>query len=176
MYVELGKIVGVWGVKGWIKLHSYTRNRADIAKYKVWYISRNKKGPEKETNLNVIDVLQCREQAKGIVAQLKGVDDRDAAAEMRGYGIWVKQSELPDLPDGEFYWQQLIGLKVSNKDRCIGDVQSILETGANDVLVCKSTQTNAADVLIPYTDEVIVEINLDSGTVLVDWDPDYLLE
>lgn len=176
MYVELGKIVGVWGVKGWVKLHSYTRERADIAQYKTWYLSRHKKGPANDAEPVVIEVLNCREQAKGIVAQLASVDDRDQAMAMSGQGIWVKESDLPDLPDGEFYWQQLIGLVVSNKDQEIGKVQSILETGANDVLVCKSSEQGGSDVLIPYTDDVVLNTDVEAGTMLVDWDPDYLRE
>jgi len=166
VYVELGKIVGVWGVKGWVKLHSYTRHRADIAQYKTW----------KDPSYRAINVLRCREQAKGIVAQLENIDDRDQAAAMTGLGIWVKESDLPVLPDGEFYWQQLIGLTVANSDKEIGVVQSLLETGANDVLVCKSVVEGEAEFLLPYTDEVVLEIDLQAGTMVVEWDPDYLLD
>ncbi len=176
MYVELGKIVGVWGVKGWIKLHSYTRDRADISQYKTWLLTRHKKGPAHDSERTEIKVLHCREQAKGIVAQLDGVDDRDKAALMSGLGIWVKQSDLPDLPEGEFYWQQLIGLTVSNGDTEIGQVKSILETGANDVLVCKPLELGSPEVLIPYTDEVVLSVDTQAGTMTVDWDPNYLIE
>ncbi len=183
MYVELGKIVGVWGVKGWVKLHSYTRQRSDIAQYKTWFLSRHKNGPKQDSGAKQVTVLQCREQAKGIVAQLQSVDDRDQAVAMSGFGIWVKQSDLPELPEGEFYWQQLIGLVVSNKETQIGTVQSILETGANDVLVCKQSVSiegradeKPVDVLIPYTDDVVLEIDVAAGTMTVDWDPEYLLD
>jgi len=103
VYVELGKLVGVWGVKGWVKLHSYTRNRAD----------RSKAEP------TPISVLQCREQGPGIVAQFEGVTDRDQAMAMSGQVIFVKQSDLPKLPAGEFYWQQLIGLTVPTMCLCV---------------------------------------------------------
>ena len=176
MYLELGKIVGVWGVKGWVKLHSYTRNRIDIAHYKTWYVSRHKKGPERDSDPVSIGVLKCKEQAKGMVALLDGVADRDQAAAMSGLGIWVKESDLPVLPKGEYYWQQLIGLTVSNENAEIGQVQSILETGANDVLVCKSCVDGQPDVLIPYTDEVVTDIDIALGTMIVNWDPDYLLD
>jgi len=172
VYVELGKLVGVWGVKGWVKLHSYTRNRADISQYKTWYLqkARSKADPAP------IKVLSCREQGQGIVAQLDGVNDRDQAMAMSGQVIFVKQSDLPGLPEGEFYWQQLIGLMVKNEVSTIGEVHSILETGANDVLVCKNAEEGKADVLIPYTDEVVLEIDVEAGTMLVDWDPAFLLE
>jgi 16S rRNA processing protein RimM len=172
VYVELGKLVGVWGVKGWVKLHSYTRNRADIGQYKTWYLQK----PGSKGDPTPIEVLNCREQGQGMVAQFDDVNDRDQAMAMSGQVIFVKQSDLPKLPDGEFYWQQLIGLTVKNETVTIGKVSSILETGANDVLVCKNAVEGKADVLIPYNDDVVLEIELEAGTVLVDWDPDFLLE
>ena len=172
MYVELGKIVGVWGVKGWIKLHSYTRNRADIAQYATWYLQE----PRKKNEPVAIEVLNCREQGQGIVAQLDGVTDRDQAMAMSGQIIFVKKADLPELPNGEFYWQQLIGLKVRNSDGEIGVVDSILETGANDVLVIKAADKEQADVLIPYTDQAVIEIDVEQGFMVVDWDPSYLLD
>lgn len=172
MYVELGKIVGVWGVKGWVKLHSYTRNRADIAQYSTWYLqdSRKKGDPV------AIDVLKCREQGQGIAAQLEGVNDRDQAAAMSGRTIFVKQADLPALPNGEFYWQQLIGLTVSNDVGKIGVVASIVETGANDVLVVEQDGADLPDVLIPYTNQAVLDISLEKGVMSVDWDPSYLLD
>jgi len=170
--VELGKIVGVWGIKGWIKLHSYTRNRADISQYKTWYLQAPR--AKNNDNLNAVKVLNCRQQGPGIVAQLEGVNDRDQAMALNGYRIMVNQADLPDLPNGEYYWQQLIGLTVSNEAMLIGTITSILETGANDVLVCKNAQDGKADVLIPYTDQVVKAVDLTQGTMIVDWDPTYL--
>jgi 16S rRNA processing protein RimM len=111
-----------------------------------------------------------------MVVQFDGVNDRDQAAAMSGQVIFVKQSDLPDLPKGEFYWQQLIGLTVKNETVTIGDVTSILETGADDVFVCKNVEEGKADVLIPYNNEVVLEIDVEAGTMFVDWDPSFLLE
>ena len=174
MQVELGKIVGVWGVKGWIKLHSYTRNRQDISDYRQWFLQPISLFNTTTRPAMCVKVLACRQQGAGIVAQLEGIGDRDAAAKLIGLGIFVNQTELPTLPEGEYYWQQLIGLLVVNEQGSIGTVDSILETGANDVLVCKSQDPAMADVLIPYTPQVIKKVNLEQGTVLVDWDPAYL--
>jgi 16S rRNA processing protein RimM len=172
VYVELGKLVGVWGVKGWVKLHSYTRNRADISQYKTWYLQK----PGSKGDPTPIAVLNCREQGQGMVVQFDDVNDRDQAMAMSGQMIFVKQSDLPKLPKGEFYWQQLIGLTVKNETVTIGKVSSILETGANDVLVCKNVKEGKADVLIPYNNDVVLDIELEAGTILVEWDPDFLLE
>lgn len=172
MFVELGKIVGVWGVKGWVKLHSYTRQRADISQYPTWYL----KVPRSELPPSPIAVLNCREQGQGIVAQLHGIDDRDQAQLLAGQIIMVRQSDLPELPQGEYYWQQLIGLSVSNASQLIGTVSSMLETGANDVLVCNSANEGEPEILIPYTDEVVLNVDLELGAMTVDWDPSYLLD
>jgi 16S rRNA processing protein RimM len=170
VYVELGKLVGVWGVKGWVKLHSYTRNRADISQYSTWYLQK----PRSKDDPAPIKVLNCREQGQGMVVQFDGVDDRDVAAAMSGQTIFIKQSDLPELPAGEFYWQQLIGLSVSNEEGPIGEIQSILETGANDVLVCKNITEGKVDVLIPYVDEVVQAVDIEAGTMVVEWDPSFL--
>ena len=182
MEVELGKIVGVWGVKGWIKLHSFTRNRADIAQYKTWWLKpanlqrlTGESSKDAETQFVSVKVLNCREQGKGIVAQLEGFNEPDQALTLNGYSIWVKQADLPALPTGQFYWQQLIGLRVSNTMAVeLGTIESILETGANDVLVIKAVE--GSEVLVPYADEIIQEINIEQGTMIVDWDPSYLDE
>jgi len=165
VYIELGKVVGVWGVKGWIKLHSYTRNRTDISHYSNWWLQSNKQSD----NHTLYEVLNCREQGQGIVAQLDGINDRDQAMALNGQRIFVKEADLPTLPEGEYYWQQLIGLSVSNNEQEFGVVDAILETGANDVLVIK--QNDDADVLIPYIDSVVQKIDLKQGSMLVDWDP-----
>jgi len=171
-YIELGKIVGVWGVKGWVKLHSYTRNRADISQYSQWYLSH----PRKTEERRAINVLTCREQGQGIVAQLENIIDRDQAATLNGHKIFVKQADLPKLPVGEYYWQQLIGMKVVNADQEIGAVSSILETGANDVLVVAQVEAGLEDVLIPYTQQTVLHVDLKEGTIVVDWDPAFLLD
>lgn len=166
MYIELGKVVGVWGVKGWIKLHSYTRNRIGIADYPNWWL-QNKQGDPV-----LFEVLNCREQGPGIVAQLKGINDPDQGMALNGHRILVKETDLPKLPEGEFYWRELIGLLVSNAEQEIGKVSSILETGANDVLIIK--REDKSEVLIPYINEVVINVDIEKGTMLVDWDPAYL--
>ena len=174
-FVELGKIVGVWGVKGWLKLHSYTRDRADIANYTNWWLADNRNGHQAEK----VDVLTCRSQGAGVVAQLADISDRETAAALTGKLILVKSGELPELPNDQFYWRQLIGLRVVNErldNSEIGELKSILETGANDVLVVKNAVAGEADVLIPYTKEVVLEVDLEQGTLSVDWDPSYLTD
>ncbi len=174
--IELGKVVGVWGVKGWIKLHSYTRVRADIGTYKIWYLQSSGKqhSAGKSEQRTAYEVSSCRQQGQGIVAQLKNVACRDIAERLIGSKIWVPENDLPVLTDGEYYWHQLIGLSVENKTQTIGTIRTIMETGANDVLVCDNIEQGKEDVLIPYVATAVLSVDLDKKIMKVDWDPSYL--
>jgi len=182
MKIELGQVVGIWGVKGWIKLHSYTRQRADIGQYSNWWLQVSKKTAKQPEKLIKYKVLECRKQGKNIVALLDGVDNTDKAQALNGQSILIAEADLPELPSGEYYWQQLIGLSVSNTKQIeFGIIDSIIETGANDVLIIKEAKDKKAtgdkettEVLIPYVDSVVQEVNLVEGSMLVDWDLAYL--
>lgn len=178
-YTHLGKIVGIWGVRGWVKLHSYTRDRIDIAGYKRWFLVAPRSSKQAKQYIEH-EVLNCRAQGQGIVAQLANLSDRDQAHALNGYDIYVPLSDLPELPEDEYYWQQLIGLKVIDEtQQAIGVIDSILETGANDVLVLNRIETNSKEtgskqVLVPYTPQVVLQVDLEQGLMTVDWDPDFL--
>ena len=172
MTVELGKIVGAWGIKGWIKLHSYTRQRQAIAEYSSWWLQAG----DDASNRTQYQVEDCRAQGSGIVAKLQGVDDRDQALALAGQKILVDKSDLPSLPQGEYYWYQLIGLVVVDlSGKKLGRVDSIIETGANDVLVCKPDEdAGGSEFLVPYTKQVVDDVDLQAGVLRADWDPAYL--
>ena len=159
----LGKVTGVWGVRGWIKLVSYTQRAEDIFKYQPWILQQD--GQQTEVSL-----LEGKSQGSGLVACLEGMTDRDQAAQWLGQQIAVRRKQLPDLPEGEYYWRELIGLVVMARgDVELGKVKSILPTGANDVLVV----SGARERLIPYVPEVVLAVDLGSGRIDVDWDPEF---
>lgn len=161
--ITLGRIAGVFGVKGWVKVFSYTRPRQAIFDYKQWTLST-------PTGDKACKLISGRSQGKGLAALLQGCDDRDSAAHLVGAEITVCAEELPALAKGDVYWHQLIGLKVFNLDKkALGVVASMLDTGANDVLVVQGDRER----LIPYVPAVIDEIDLDDGTIVVDWDADF---
>ena len=166
--VELGKIAGVWGVRGWVKIFSYTRTKIEIGDYEHWLIAP-------KTNSRQVQpykVLNCRMQGQGIVAQLDGVADRDQASRLIGSIIYINQSELSALPENEYYWHQLIGLQAQlTNGEMLGDVTSMLETGANDVLVIKQGE---AEMLIPYIPGVVKKVDLEQNLIEVEWDNSYL--
>lgn len=173
----VGKLTGVYGVKGWIKVHSFTEPADNIFDYQPWYLS----DAEGKATPEAIKLVDWRAHGKGYVAQIEGISDRDQAALLNQRLICVDRALLPELPEDEFYWEQLQGLRVlSQVDETqapvlLGVVHELLETGANDVLSvvpCEGS-IDQRSRLLPYADEYIVEVDLAAGEILVDWDPEF---
>lgn len=164
-FVLLGKVVGVHGVRGELKLESYTEPRTQIFRYMPWRM-RSAAG---ET---VVEGGRGRAQGKGIVAELPGVTDRDAAAALVGTEIWVARSALPKAKPGEYYWADLEGLEVVTVEgRALGRVSHLIATGSNDVLVVRDAERER---LIPFLPgRFVTAVDLDGGLITVDWDPEF---
>lgn len=163
MNITLGKIVGVFGVKGWVKVFSETRPREQIFKYSPWLLVLN--GDEFE-----VEVLEGRQQGKGLIASLKGYTDCEDARKLIGSEILVSQDSLPKTGKNEYYWSQLTGLNVVNLQGIeLGKVVNLFETGANDVLVVKGEKER----LIPFTEFAVIDVDIDSNNIVVDWDEDF---
>lgn len=162
--LELGKISGVFGVKGWVKVHSYTDPREEIVEYGSWLIKH--KGVWQEVELDA-----GQRQGKTVIAKLKGVDDRDQAMLYTGAKIAIRPEQLTDLQDGEYYWHDLEGMRVINQqDIELGTVNHMMETGANDVMVVEGERER----LIPFTQgHAVIQVDLSSRIIRVDWDADF---
>lgn len=160
----LGKVSGVFGVRGQIKVFSYTAPRDNILNYDPWMLgSGNDWQPYR--------LKSGQMQGKGLIAWLEGLDDRDQAQLLVGQQIAIDESQLPAAQSGDYYWSQLEGLQVSNTDGTeLGRITYLFETGSNDVLVVRGKREH----LIPFIrDQVIKEIDLDAGKMIVDWDPEF---
>jgi 16S rRNA processing protein RimM len=161
--VHFGRITGLFGVQGWVKVFSHARPREAIIDYSPWLVKT-------AAGLREMVVEDGRAQGKGVVAKLKGVDDRDQASRLIGADIEIKFSQLPPPSKGEYYWAQLVGLEVVNlAGERLGKVDHLVETGANDVLVVR----NGKERWLPATSQVIREVNLETGVMRVDWDADF---
>lgn len=167
-YITVGKIGAPFGVRGWVKVYSYTEIADNLLDYDPWYL-RPQNAPQ--APWQEAEVSEARQHGKGLVARFEGCDDRDAASLMRGQEIAIRRDQLPPPAEGEYYWIDLQGLEVKTLDGVsLGIVDHLLETGANDVLVVKGERER----LIPYVQGPIVkEVDLDGGVIRVDWDPDY---
>ncbi|WP_186289516.1 ribosome maturation factor RimM [Methylomonas koyamae] len=164
-YLNVGQVSGVFGVKGWVKVFSFTDPRENILKYSPWLLQKHGQRHE-------LKVVGGRRQGNLIVAQLENIGDRDAAAEWMGAEILIRKQQLPKPEAGEFYWADLIGLLVENQAGCkLGTVDHLLETGANDVLVVVDGETER---LIPFLQpSTILKVDLVAGLIVADWDPDF---
>jgi len=163
-YINVGKISGVFGIKGWVKVFSFTANKENILKYSPWVL---RKADETKT----IKVINGNLQGKAVVAQLDGVNDRDQAESLMGWDIFISPAQLPKTRQNEYYWSDLVGLTVENTDGVeFGVISSLLETGANDVVIVQGERERC----IPFLQgQTIINIDLTAGKMIVDWDADF---
>lgn len=169
--IILGKVGAVYGIKGWLKIHSFTDELEAILDYFPWSL---KLGNKTQT----VEVTDWRKHNKGLIVKVGNIDDRDEAQALVGSEILTSESSLPDLPEGEFYWRDLIGMNVvTNKGYDLGIVTDMMETGANDVLVVKANLNDGfskKERLIPYLLEQVIEsVSNENKQICVDWDPGF---
>ena len=159
----LGRVVGAFGVRGWVKVYSYTDPREAVLNYKGLMLGRNGEWQSAE-------VVAGQRHGKSVIAQFEGVDDRDQSEAMVGADIGVSREALPEPGDGRFYWSDLIGLTVVHRDGTkLGIVESMLETGAHDVMVVVGDHER----LIPFVnDEIVLGVDLSLRQIKVDWEWD----
>lgn len=163
-WVELGRVTGLFGVQGWVKVFSDTRPREGLLEYRTVYVGRE--GDRRE-----MQVATGQRQGKGIALKFAGVDDRDAAATLVGSAIWVRREQLPAAGEGEYYWVDLVGLRVVTlAGEELGRIERLFETGANDVMVIRGDREH----LVPFVRPAVVrDVDLAAGVMRVDWDPDF---
>ena len=159
----LGRISGLFGVKGWVKIFSYTQPREAILEYDSWYL-------QDQGKWRVAEVVEGKRHGKSVIAHFEGVDDRDQAAALIGSEIAIPRDQLPAAEDGSYYWTDLEGMQVVHRDGSdLGRVAYLMETGSNDVLVTKGERER----LIPFVAEkVILDVDFDKGVISVDWEWD----
>lgn len=166
----LGRIGAPFGVRGWVRVQSHTDPVENLLDYPVWHLERS--GEWQPYRLH-----QGQQSGGGLSVQLCGpdgklIEDRDQAAALAQSAVAVGRDELPALPPGEFYWADLIGLDVVTVDgMALGKVDSLMQTGANDVLVVRDGKRER---LIPYVrEQVVTQVDIPGGRLLVDWDPEF---
>lgn len=162
--VVIGRIGGPYGVRGWVKVYSYTEPREEILTHRQWWVHM-------AGEWRPLALVEGRPHGKTIVARLADYDDRDAVQALTGCEIGVPRSTLAALAPDEFYWSDLQGLRVLTQDGVeLGVVDHLLETGANDVLVVKGERER----LIPYVrGQVVTDVDLGQGVMRVEWDPEF---
>ncbi|MEO8743147.1 MAG: ribosome maturation factor RimM [Lysobacteraceae bacterium] len=162
--ILLGRITGVFGVRGEIKIESWTEPRLAIFRYQPWTLARGGSSSQ-------LAGVRGRDHGHGIVASVPGIDDRDQAEALIGSEISVLRSALPPAKPGEYYWVDLEGLSVATVEGvALGTVSHLFDTGANHVLVVQGDRER----LIPFAQpQYVTDVDFDAGRIVVDWDPDF---
>jgi 16S rRNA processing protein RimM len=159
----IGQINGLFGVQGWVKLFSYAHPRKNILSYQPWHI-------KVDGVWTTLDIVKGREQGKTIVAQLKDVVDREDSRRYIGVELYIEKSQLPQLAQGEYYWDELTGLEViNNQGIVLGTISYLVDTGANNVMVVNGKKEH----WVPYIEPFLISIDMDKRQILVDWDEDF---
>ncbi|HKI73641.1 MAG TPA: ribosome maturation factor RimM [Pseudomonadales bacterium] len=168
--ITVGRIDAAYGVKGWVKVFSYTDPVERIFEYTPWQLVRRGK-------VQRLEIADSKIQGRGLIALPAGYEDRTQAELLVGSEIRIDKNQLPALDEGEFYWHELEGLVVINaEDDNLGIVDHLLETGSNDVMVVKATESSIDDRerLIPWLeDQVVKQVDRERGRIVVDWPADY---
>jgi len=169
-WLVVGKFTSAYGIKGWVKLHSYTDPIDNIIGYQPLFL-------KKRGQWQALDIEKIQHHAKSLVAKVKGCDDRDQVPFYSGCELGILKSQLPDLEGDDYYWSDLMGLTVKDQQgQIFGTVDHLVETGANDVLVVKATENSIDDQerLIPYLfGDVVCSVDLQTSEIIVDWDADF---
>jgi 16S rRNA processing protein RimM len=158
--VVMGRIRAPHGLKGWIKVQPFTQEIEGLLEYPEWWVGRDGHWQQHRISESAV-------HGSVVVARLEGFTDRDAAAELRGRDVAVPRAAMPENREGEFYWNDLLGMVVVHRNAAkLGLVQKILETGANTVLVVQGDR----ELLVPFIEDVIVDVDLKARKLVVDWE------
>ncbi|GKS74350.1 ribosome maturation factor RimM [Acidovorax sp. SUPP950] len=174
--VEIGRIADAWGVKGWFKVLPYSADPEALFSSKRWFLQPSEKGAKSFFEGTVVlAVKQAREHSDTVVATAQGVDDRDAAEALRGARIFVPRSSFPTAAEDEYYWVDLIGLAVVNREGVdLGTVRELLSTGPQTTLVLAyEHEGKAQERMIPFVSAFVDKVELAERRITVDWQPDY---
>lgn len=177
----MGRISAPFGIKGWIRVQCYSGSAktagavSGLANFPTWWLSSS----DGVTGWREIEVVQTQVQGVDVVAKLAGCDDRDVAASLKGQTVAIPREAFPPADKGEFYWADLVGLAVKNSQGLdFGVVTSMLETGANAVMVVQQSAVDGAargnkERLIPFIADVIKRVDIAASLIEVDWGADY---
>ena len=173
--IEVGRILDAWGIKGWFKVLPHSASPEALFSSKRWYLLPSEKGAKTFAGTALLRVREAREHSGTIVASAQEVDDRQGAEALKGARIFVPRSSFPTADKDEYYWVDLIGLDVFNREGvALGQVTELLSTGAQTVLVIGYTQDGKAqERMVPFVSAYVDNVDLPVRRITVDWQPDY---
>jgi len=173
--IEVGRVSDAWGIKGWFKVHSYSANPEALFSSKHWFLLPAEKGAKTFQGVGRLNIKEAKIHSDAVVACAHDVDDRTAADALRGARIFIAKSSFPAPEQNEYYWVDLIGLEVVNREGLLlGQVNDLLATGPQTVLVIDFQQDGKTQQrMIPFVSMYVDDVDLTARRILVDWQPDY---
>jgi len=161
--VVMGRVAVPYGVKGWVKIQTFTEMLDNLLDYPEWWMNS-------KAGWQLCDVEEVGIHGKSVIAKFVGCDDRTAAFALKGKDIAVPRNDLPEPEEDEYYWSDLVGLSVQNlQAQHFGRITEVFATGANDVLVVKGEEKGSRERLIPFTAQVVQQVDLAAKRMVVDW-------
>lgn len=177
--IEVGRIHDAWGVKGWLKIIPHSTQPEALFSARQWYLQPSAEGVVRFSGTRKLYIREAREHGGAVVASVRDIDDRDSAEALRHARIFVPRSSFPSTASDEFYWVDLIGLDVVNREGLLlGQVAEIMSSAAQSVLVVRATPPadgggSASEHLIPFVSAWVDGVDVAARRIAVDWQPDY---
>jgi 16S rRNA processing protein RimM len=173
--VEVGRILDAWGIKGWFKVLPHSASPEALFSSRRWYLQPTDRGAKTFTGTLLLKVIEAREHSDTVVAHAQDIADRDAAEALKGARIFVPRSSFPTAAQDEYYWVDLIGLAVINREGlALGEVTDLMATGPQTVLVVAfEHEGTRQERMIPFVSAFVDDVDLSARRITVDWQPDY---
>ena len=174
--VEVGRIHDAWGVKGWFKVLPHSASPEALFSARRWYLQPPEKAAKPPfSGTALLRIREAKDHSGTVVASARDVDDRNTAEALRGCRVFVPRSSFPTAAEDEYYWVDLIGLQVVNREAVVlGEVRDLMATGPQTVLVVAYEQDGKpAERMIPFVSAFVDQVDLPGRRITVDWQPDY---
>ena len=173
--VEVGRIADAWGIKGWFKVLPYSASPEALFSYKRWFLQPSERGAKTFSGTVLLKIIEAKDHSDTVVASAQAIGDRTAAEALKGARIFVARSSFPTPDPDEFYWVDLIGLDVINREGvALGQVKELMHTGPQTVLVLSYQDGDAVkERMIPFVGVYIDAVDLTARRITADWQADY---
>jgi 16S rRNA processing protein RimM len=178
--IEVGRIADAWGIKGWFKVLPHSASPEALFSSRRWYLQPSERGAKAFSGTVLLTIKEAKEHSDSVVAVAHEVTDRNAAEALRGARIFVARSSFPTAGKDEYYWVDLIGLSVVNREGvALGEVKELLSAGPQTVLVLEYSEPDETGVsktlerMIPFVSAFVDAVDLTARSIAVDWQPDY---
>jgi 16S rRNA processing protein RimM len=173
--IEVGRIADAWGVKGWFRVLPHSADPQALFSSKRWYLQPSERGAKTFSGTVLLRVREAKDHSDSVVARADGVEDRAAAETLKGARVFVPRSSFPTAAADEFYWVDLMGLDVVNREGVhLGHVHDLIATGPQTVLVLEyEAEGKKLERMLPFVDAYVDRVDLQARRIEVDWQPDY---